>query len=39
METYKNDANADWQSFKREFDHDIDEVGQALKDLRVDNEQ
>lgn len=39
METYKNDANADWQSFKREFNHDIDGVGQALKDLRVDNEQ
>lgn len=39
METYKNDANADWQSFKREFNHDMDEVGHALKDLRVDNEQ
>lgn len=39
METYKNDANADWQSFKREFNHDMNEVGQALKNLRVDNKQ
>ncbi|HEY6143200.1 MAG TPA: hypothetical protein VIV55_07180 [Flavobacterium sp.] len=39
METYKNDANADWESFKREFNHDMDEVGQALKDLTVDNKK
>lgn len=29
----------DWESFKREFNHDVDELGQALKDLTVDNEQ
>lgn len=39
METYKNDANSDWQSFKREFKHDLDEIGQAFKDLTVDNEK
>jgi preprotein translocase subunit SecG len=39
METYKNDRNADWQSFKREFNHDMDEIGQALKDLTVDNKK
>lgn len=39
MEAYKNDANADWESFKREFNHDMDEVGQALKDLTVDNKE
>lgn len=37
METYKNDANADWQSFKREINHDINEVGEAFKNLTVDN--
>lgn len=37
LEIYKNDANEDWQSFKREFNHDMDEIGQALKDLTVDN--
>jgi hypothetical protein len=39
MKAYKNDANADWQSFKREFNHDMDELGQALKDLTVDNKK
>jgi len=39
METYKNDANADWQSFKREFNHDMGEIGQSLKDLTVDNKK
>lgn len=38
MEVYKNDTNDDWQSFKREFNHDIQEIGQALKDITVDNE-
>lgn len=37
--TYKNDRSADWQSFKREFNHDMDEIGQALKDLTVDNKK
>ncbi|MFI0491187.1 hypothetical protein [Flavobacterium sp.] len=37
MDMYKNDANSDWQSFKREFKHDKDELGQALKDLTVKN--
>lgn len=37
METYKNDKNADWQSFKREFNHDMDNLGQAFKDLSVNN--
>ena len=39
MEAYKNDANSDWQSFKREFKHDLDEIGKAFKDLTVDNKK
>lgn len=39
MEGYKNDANSDWQSFKREFNHDMDELGQAFKDLTVNNKK
>lgn len=39
MDAYKNDVNSDWQSFKREFNHDKDEIGQALKDLTVDNKK
>lgn len=39
MNTYKNDANSDWNSFKREFNHDMDELGNALKDLTVNNKK
>jgi len=39
MDAYKNDMKSDWQSFKREFKHDTDEIGQALKDLTVDNKK
>lgn len=39
IDTYKNDANSDWQSFKREFNHDMDEIGKALKDLTIDNKK
>lgn len=39
INSYKNDANNDWQSFKREFNHDLDEIGQAFKDLTVDNKK
>lgn len=28
---------SDWSTFKREFNHDMDELGNALKDLTVDN--
>jgi len=38
-DTFKNDANSDWQAFKREFNHDMDEIGQAFKDLSVDNKK
>lgn len=30
---------SDWASFKREFNHDMDELGQALKDLTVNNKK
>ena len=39
MDTFKNDAKSDWQSFKREFKHDTDEIGKALKDLTVNNKK
>lgn len=37
VETYKNDKASDWESFKREYNHDMSELGQALKDMTVDN--
>ncbi|PJJ09292.1 hypothetical protein CLU83_2638 [Flavobacterium sp. 1] len=39
MENYKNDADSDWQSFKREFNHDMDELGNAFNDLTVNNKK
>ena len=39
MESYKNDADSDWQEFKREFHHDTDELGKAIKDLTIDNKK
>ena len=39
LNAYKNDANSDWNSFKREFKHDMDEMGQAFKDLTVNNKK
>lgn len=34
----KYEANqSDWEKFKREFNHDMDELGKAFKDLTVDN--
>jgi outer membrane murein-binding lipoprotein Lpp len=31
--------STDWETFKREFNHDMDEIGNALKDLTVDNKK
>lgn len=36
MDAYDKNRS-DWGTFKREFNHDMDELGQALKDVTVDN--
>ena len=38
IENYEK-RNTDWSSFKSEFNHDMDELGQALRDLTVDNKK
>ena len=38
MDNYETNQS-DWEEFKREFNHDMDELGQALKDLTVDNKK
>ena len=38
VDAYEKSQNG-WDSFKREFDHDMDELGQALKDLTVNNKK
>ncbi len=32
-------SHSDWETFKREFNHDMDELGNAVKDLGVKNKQ
>jgi len=36
MDAYEK-SQSDWETFKSEFNHDMDELGKALKDLTVDN--
>ena len=38
MDNYETNQS-DWEAFKREFNHDMDELGQAMKDLTVDNKK
>jgi len=38
MDAYEK-SQSDWEKFKQEFNHDMDELGQALKDLTVDNKK
>lgn len=39
VDNYKNDVNSDWNSFKREFDHDMNELGQAFEDITINNKK
>jgi hypothetical protein len=39
IKTYKNDADSNWESFKREFNHDTEELGKSLKDFTVNNKK
>ena len=39
VESYKNDSRDDWQSFRQEFNHDINQLSEALKDINVDNKK
>lgn len=33
----EGNEKSSWQSFKREFNHDMDELGKGIKDLTVNN--
>jgi hypothetical protein len=37
MDNYKDEGKDNWERFKTEFNHDMDELGQAFKDLTVRN--
>ena len=38
LDAYENN-HSDWEAFKREFNHDMDELGQSLKDFTVNNKK
>ena len=37
LSDYKDEGQDKWTSFKNEFNHDMDELGKAFKDLTVKN--
>lgn len=37
MDDYKLDGKENWEKFKTEFNHDMDELGKAFKDLTIKN--
>lgn len=37
MDDYKEDSKENWEKFKTEFSHDLDELGAAFKDFTVKN--
>lgn len=37
IKNYTNERNEKWETFKREFNHDANELGQSLKDLVKNN--
>ena len=37
MDEYKAESKDNWETFKTEFNHDMDELGQAFKNLTVKN--
>ncbi|MBK9318793.1 MAG: hypothetical protein IPM91_08215 [Bacteroidetes bacterium] len=36
---FKADSKDGWVSFKAEFNHDMEELGNAMKDLTTDNKK
>ena len=39
VDSYKNDASDDWELFKREYNHDMNELNRAIKDITVYNKK
>lgn len=37
MDEYKEDGKDNWEKFKTEFSHDMDELGNAFRDLTIKN--
>ena len=39
MDDYKANGKENWETFKRELNHDMDELGKSFKDFTVKNEK
>jgi hypothetical protein len=37
LENYKGEGKENWENFKKEFSHDMVELGKAIKDLSINN--
>ncbi len=39
VDSYKNDTSDDWELFKREYNHDMDQLNRAIKDMTISNKK
>ena len=39
VKEYKNEGNTQWESFKREYNYDMEELGKAMKNLTKNNKK
>ncbi|MDK9699304.1 MAG: hypothetical protein OEM52_04030 [bacterium] len=39
LDEYKDDGKSAWEKFRSEYNHDMDELGAALKDFTVENKK
>jgi len=39
IKSFNYDSKEKWQAFQREFEHDMDDLGKALKEFAVDNKK
>jgi hypothetical protein len=39
VDSYKNDTSDDWELFKREYNHDMDQLNRAIEDMTVNNKK
>lgn len=37
MDNYRADNKDQWESFKKEFNHDMDALGEAFRDITIKN--
>jgi hypothetical protein len=39
VDSYKNDTSDDWELFKREYNHDMDQLNRAINEMAISNKK